>query len=539
MTNSLFEKKSAYTRANRIIRNTFPQYGYFLFTSVLLTALLALITTVIPWLMGMAVNVLSTERSGIIVIIFAFLAAELFRHIGQIAANLVGIYYSTRSEAAMTESFAEHIMMSKISAQRKIDLGKLISEWQRYKTGFSTINNILLLVILPIIIEIIVIFIIISQWISPLFATAIASGLIALFILAYFLSERSNIHYAQQFSSNNRLYSFLTSRLALLHESALNHARNDDKAALKNEIAHYRKNMTFHSIRLMLIHFSMMFSTWLLLSVSILWLIFVENGDAGTFVAISTYILRITHPFISASQQLSQLNGQFIALQQGLQYFDFPLQDKSGKNIDLTQIPIYGFHNLELAQISIGKAAIYPHKFTLIRGESGLGKTTLLHALCGLDSNYKGRILFCGQEIRTLNSDDILDNVAIVTQHPAFIPASLRENLLWGNINKSISPDDILALLKNLHLDHLTDRKIILDHELSGGEKQRLAIARAILKNKSIAILDEPTAALDDNNREKALQLLKKYIPTLIIFSHDEALLAYADDIIDLDKPSL
>lgn len=536
MWSTLIEKKSLYFRALQIVYKNFPQYGYYLFISILLVFILTIITSLIPWLMGLVVNAFTSESSHLMLIIFIFLGAELFHHIGRFTSNLIGIYSTTRSDAAMTASFIEQIIMSQYETQAKIDLGVLISEWQRYKISFTTINNILLLTILPIIIEITVIFTIISQWISTLFASIIAAGLVSLFVLAYFLSEYKKKHYAQQFSANNRLYSFLTNRLSLLYESALNHARDDDINDLKIETDCYSQHVIFHSSRLMLVNFFMMISTWVFLSFCIVWLVFIESGTAGEFVAVATYILRITNPFISASQQLSQLNGQFIALQQGLKYFDFPLEDHPIKSINLMHDPIYSFDKLKISKFFIEKEIINSKSITLIRGESGLGKTTFLNALCGLYRNYQGNILFCGENLSKINSNNIIKNIAIVSQHPSFISANVRENLLWGNSDKNIDHERIESLLLELNLSHLLARDILLNHELSGGEKQRLAIARIILKNKTIAILDEPTSALDDNNRENLLKILKKYIPTLIIFSHDEMLLAHADKIIDLDK---
>ena len=176
-------------------------------------------------------------------------------------------------------------------------------------------------------------------------------------------------------------------------------------------------------------------------------------------------------------------------------------------------------------------------QFIVILGPSGAGKSTLLNLLGGLDVPTKGKIIVDGTDISKLNSNQLAEyramKVGFIFQFYNLIPTlTVLENVSLVN---EISKD---------HLDAKTmlDEVGLLDHinnfpsELSGGEQQRVSIARALAKNPQIVLCDEPTGALDSQTGVMVLRLLKSmcanYRKTVVVVTHNQNIAKIADTII-------
>ena len=176
-------------------------------------------------------------------------------------------------------------------------------------------------------------------------------------------------------------------------------------------------------------------------------------------------------------------------------------------------------------------------KFVVILGPSGAGKSTLLNLLGGLDTPTNGKIIVDGNDIANLNSDQLAEyrasKVGFIFQFYNLIPTlTVLENI---------------SLVNEISKDHLDAKQILdgvglLDHannfpsELSGGEQQRVSIARALAKNPKIVLCDEPTGALDSKTGVMILKLLKdmcdKYQKTIIVVTHNQNIAKIADVIV-------
>ena len=164
----------------------------------------------------------------------------------------------------------------------------------------------------------------------------------------------------------------------------------------------------------------------------------------------------------------------------------------------------------------------------LILGASGVGKTTFLHLLSGLLKPLEGEIDLIGTPISrfTMSEMDRFrgKNIGIVFQKPHFINSlTVKENLqLAQYISKKIDKTRINTLLESLGIEDKANKKTL---NLSQGEKQRVAIALAIVNSPKLILADEPTSSLDDLNCDKVINLLKnqaaKYKAKLIIITHD------------------
>ena len=163
----------------------------------------------------------------------------------------------------------------------------------------------------------------------------------------------------------------------------------------------------------------------------------------------------------------------------------------------------------------------------VILGPSGSGKSTLMNILGGIDRSDSGQVSVDGVEINNLNDDRLTDyrrgDIGFVFQF---------YNLV-SNISKSpLNTDEVLAAVG------MKDKKHRFPRELSGGEQQRVSIARAIVKNPKLLLCDEPTGALDFQTSRSILKLLqevnKKYGTTILMITHNAAIAAMANRVFKL-----
>lgn len=176
-------------------------------------------------------------------------------------------------------------------------------------------------------------------------------------------------------------------------------------------------------------------------------------------------------------------------------------------------------------------------KFVVILGPSGAGKSTLLNMLGGLDSPTSGVIKVDGADISELTGNELADyrasKVGFVFQFYNLIPTlTVYENVA---LVKEIAVDAIDAK-KMLQEVGLSDHLHNFPAELSGGEQQRVSIARALAKNPKILLCDEPTGALDSETGVLVLKLLlsmaKNYGKTIVIVTHNQNIAKMADIVI-------
>jgi ABC-type multidrug transport system fused ATPase/permease subunit len=186
-----------------------------------------------------------------------------------------------------------------------------------------------------------------------------------------------------------------------------------------------------------------------------------------------------------------------------------------------------------------------PSVLTLIKGQSGSGKSTLVSLILGLIHPTNGRILINGLPLQSVR-ESYLPLVGYVAAEPFLIPDTIRRNLLYGHPNpNSVSDDEIWEALKIAQIDQRVsllsktlDEKLNEFAQLSTGEKQRLSIARALLRKPKLLILDEATANLDIETELKfvdVLEVLKTNL-TVIVISHKDQFEMICDQIVQLDE---
>lgn len=180
-------------------------------------------------------------------------------------------------------------------------------------------------------------------------------------------------------------------------------------------------------------------------------------------------------------------------------------------------------------------------QFIAVVGRSGSGKTTLLNLLGGLDKPTSGSINFNGKTLSDMNEKELTElrrhELGFVFQSFGLLPLlSAFENVELPLRIAGVAPEEREERTKNaLEMVNLLNRSHHRPHELSGGEQQRIAIARAVVKRPRIILADEPTGELDSGNARSIFGLFKDMVEekgiSVLAATHDSTLLAIADEV--------
>ena len=186
--------------------------------------------------------------------------------------------------------------------------------------------------------------------------------------------------------------------------------------------------------------------------------------------------------------------------------------------------------------------------FIGIRGESGQGKSTLINVIMGILNPTRGKILIDGLDI-SISTNSYLKLISYIPQKVTIIDDTIKNNLLFGNQLTKINDQEIINVLNKVKLENIiNNHKKKLDAIIgettiraSEGEIQRLGIARALLQNRELLILDEITSSLDEKNEKNIMNIIKNLSKdsTIIMISHKNTTLEYCDEIYSLSDKQL
>jgi putative ABC transport system ATP-binding protein len=202
---------------------------------------------------------------------------------------------------------------------------------------------------------------------------------------------------------------------------------------------------------------------------------------------------------------------------------------------------IYKSGEVETAALKNINLTIEEGEFVVILGPSGSGKSTLLNVISGLDTVTSGKIMFREENLTELSEDEMTE---FRREHLGFIfqQYNLLQNLtvyeniqIGSDIGKN--PLNIDELLKKVGLENARNK---YPHQLSGGEQQRVSVARSLAKNPDIIFCDEPTGSLDEKNSKQVLQVLQElnseYRKTVVVITHNLGIAKMADKVIRMNS---
>jgi ATP-binding cassette subfamily B protein len=285
----------------------------------------------------------------------------------------------------------------------------------------------------------------------------------------------------------------------------------------------------------------------------LLYLIFIQRITVGEFFSLFIYSFFIFGPLQSLGDIINIYREAEVSLNNFETLLNKPKESKPEEPIKLGEIRSIEFQDVIFRHQSANSHAINGLSFNVREGEtiafvgpSGSGKTTLVKLLVGLYTPQEGKILFNNIPGEQIDFDELREKVGFVTQDTQLFSGTIKENLLF--VNPLASDEDCLEVLNKASAASLLERaENGLDTmigeggiKVSGGEKQRLSIARALLRNPHLLIFDEATSALDSLTEEEISKTireisLRKDLITLMI-AHRLSTVMHADKIYVLER---
>ena len=285
----------------------------------------------------------------------------------------------------------------------------------------------------------------------------------------------------------------------------------------------------------------------------LLFLVFERQILIGDYMALMVYSFFIFGPM----QEMGNIVNMYRETEASLDQFEailrIPLDAKPASPVAVDHLQVLDFDNVTFTHQSASTPALSDISFRVNRGEtvafvgpSGSGKTTLVKLLVGLYQPARGRILYNGVESGRLDLDRFREGIGLVTQDAQLFAGSIRENLLF--VRPGATDADCLDVLQKAAAEGLLSRAdrgldtVIGEGgmKISGGEKQRLSIARALLRDPQLLVFDEATSALDSLTEEEISQTIRdvsasRMVLTVLI-AHRLSTIMHADRIHVLER---
>ena len=284
----------------------------------------------------------------------------------------------------------------------------------------------------------------------------------------------------------------------------------------------------------------------------------IDSGSLsqGNVVALYNYMGQILVELIKLANLIITVTKSFACAGRVNEILDMPVsQSVKGSFEDATQeSPFIEFNNVCVNYGDAEMDALSNVSFTVERGQTvgiiggtGAGKTTLVNMIPHFYDTRSGSVLIDGKDVATMGDENLRSKCGIVPQRAVLFKGTIRENMLWSK--DSATDEEILSAIKSAQAEDIIKSKPDgLDEvveqggkNFSGGQRQRLTIARALVKKPEILILDDSASALDyatDAQLRKALKELD-YNPTVFIVSQRTSSIKHADKIIVLDGGKL
>lgn len=397
------------------------------------------------------------------------------------------------------------------------------------------------------------------NWLLSLVGVSIM--LLNIFVLRFFSNKRTALNQSL-FKKEQATFSIATTGIKQIETLKASGSENDFFALwsshLINAINDDQKLGVTNRILLVLPDFISQMNNVVIL---ILGGLLIMKGEitVGVFIALQSFLSSFSSPVKSlvsftGSLQLNKgnINNLTDTLQEPIDEFCNDKTKESIKTITTANSKLTG--TLEVKNISFGynkfsepliqnfSLTAYPGKRIAIVGASGSGKSTLLKIISGLYTPLSGKINYDGKSINTINKDVLRNSLSIVDQDTFFFSGTLSENItMW---NGSIDNSEIIQSAKDSAIhDVISERvggynsKMTPDGKnFSGGQRQRLEIARALITKPSILFLDEATSALDTETEKFVMSSILKRKCTTITIAHRLSTIKDFDEIIVLER---
>ena len=288
----------------------------------------------------------------------------------------------------------------------------------------------------------------------------------------------------------------------------------------------------------------------------ILYLIFQQHLSVGQLITLQFYSFFLFNPLQEVGNVILAYQEASVSLQNFENLMKKPVESKPENPVAIHEINDLAFENVRFKHLSATTDALNNIRFEVKKGEtiafvgpSGSGKTTLVKLLVGLYDPVEGTIKYNGLDSKTIDIEELRHQIGFVTQDTQLFSGSIKENLLF--VNPKATDEDMLKVLQKAACQNLLIRAdkgidtIIGEGgiKISGGEKQRLSIARALLREPKLMVFDEATSALDSITEEEITKTVREITSKrdhiTVMIAHRLSTIMHADRIYVLEKGNI
>lgn len=291
------------------------------------------------------------------------------------------------------------------------------------------------------------------------------------------------------------------------------------------------------------------------LSIFVLAVHFIQNGQMtlGELIALNGYAMMVFGPFVTLGYNWQTVQSGIVAIERAEKLFNVPTEIYAPKeaivlsgikgDIEFKDVSFY-YKKRELNILNDITFKVRAGEIIALVGESGVGKSTLIDLISGYYFPTKGKVLIDGHDIKKLDLRFLRERIAVVPQEVILFNDTIRVNIKYGSFDATNK--EIEEAAKKAHADVFIEKfpkkynQIVGERgiKLSAGQKQRIVIARAILRNPNILILDEPTSALDSKTEHLITESLEELMKgrTTFIIAHRLSTVRRANRIFVIDE---
>jgi len=503
------------------------------------------------------------------IISIGILLIYIIQNILSFARSQLTLYLGMRTDKTLMVGYYNHVLSLPINFFETRKTGEILSRFMDANKIRDAVASAVVITLMDVVMLIVGSIILYLQNVTLFLITLLAVPIYIL--LAYSFQKKYNKYNEEQMEENAKLNSYLVESVRGI--STIRSYTGEREVFIKVE--HYFMEVlkkVFKLGKYTNIQSAIKGFLDLAISLFILWMgskFVIEGamtlGELLTFNALVIYFLGPIERIIELQPKLQSAN---IAAKRLGEILDLKAEDDSqyGNPINTTILDNYlqqqqywDIKNVSFGYGNRGKVLknlnfkIYPKEHIAFVGESGSGKSTIAKLLVSYYQPDEGEIIVNGSKLENINKRYLRSKISYVTQNSFFFSASIRENLLYG-IEFIPSEEKIIGACKDAEIHDFIEGlplkyDTILEENggnLSGGQLQRLAIAKALLKQPYLLILDEATSALDSTTEQKIIKNLRKLQlkkgngveekPMIITIAHRLSTIKHADNIIVLKK---
>ena len=545
---------SAYSSAYKLIRSLYPAFTFSFIGVSILFILASVLGALLPYLLKKTAEAYTFSEGILSAFFLITMTYAVSWTVTEVLKNIRGIFSAgilAQADAALTSNTMEILLSISFRKQKEFEPAVLAANIDRGAQSFSALTLSVFWTLLPITVEISMAVYFLYQSLGFTYSLIFSISVIGMIFLAFSIAIFSRHIHTDIMNTQNGVYSYTIERLAMPLDIRINSAHAKERVLRQEILNQYVNTIKLTNKKMGFLLSLQAVAVGVLLAISVLVLVFFKKAShigTGDFIMIVGYISMLTFQLRTIAGASIDIQRQIVYLKILLEYNSMhpegvipdTVSSRSTERIfDVRNLGAFADGRLLFNNVSF---RIHEGEMFALSAPSGFGKSTILQYLLGLDTPTEGDIYFRGYRINTELSASILEDVAVVPQKAVLVQGTIRDNILYGT-DDILTDDEMFCILNSLglikedcgeHFLAFLDRDINpLGSGLSGGEIQRLCIARALARKKKIIVLDEPTASIGEELAIKIITYIRQHCPTVIITTHNPRILELADHFFD------